>query len=368
MSRLWRYIARVNLGMVTLAASVVASAVVLVDLVDQMRQIGDDAQLDLRKAIELAAWRAPGLILGAAPFIVLIGAMATYTRLARRNELVVARASGASAWRFVSPALVLAAMLGLGGSFALAPFAERATGRAEDLRRTLNLSNGDNAALRSQWLRQTDALGETYIEARQVDITSSTLHDARFLHYRPGSDGALSLHSIVEASEAKLLDGVWRLTNGRTAYIAAPRGTTAEERFIERDLPATITALALESAVKRRAGASLASIPAEIDRRVAIGRPVLRLKHDYVAALAAPIWLMAMAAIGAAATLRFARLGGLLQRVLVGAAASLLAFGAAQALGSIAGSGLAPYWLTATLAPITTLCLALFAMMRAEDG
>ena len=49
-------------------------------------------------------FRVPQLTERLLPFSVLVGAMACYLALSRRNELVVARAAGMSAWQFVAPA------------------------------------------------------------------------------------------------------------------------------------------------------------------------------------------------------------------------------------------------------------------------
>ena len=47
------------------------------------------------------------------PFSVLVGAMFCYLNLSRRLELVVARAAGVSAWQFISPAMVVAVLIGI---------------------------------------------------------------------------------------------------------------------------------------------------------------------------------------------------------------------------------------------------------------
>ena len=54
-----------------------------------------------------SAWR------GAGTGVVLIAAMACYLNLSRRNELVIARSAGMSAWQFITPALLVAFMLGI---------------------------------------------------------------------------------------------------------------------------------------------------------------------------------------------------------------------------------------------------------------
>ena len=48
------------------------------------------------------------------PFAVLVASMFCYLNLSRRLELVVARAAGVSAWQFITPALVIALLIGVG--------------------------------------------------------------------------------------------------------------------------------------------------------------------------------------------------------------------------------------------------------------
>ncbi|WP_319529122.1 LptF/LptG family permease [uncultured Cohaesibacter sp.] len=47
------------------------------------------------------------------PFATLFGSIAAFLNLSRRLELVIVRASGMSAWQFISPALFVAAGLGV---------------------------------------------------------------------------------------------------------------------------------------------------------------------------------------------------------------------------------------------------------------
>src|ERR1044072_1008233 len=58
-------------------------------------------------------FRVPQLTERLLPFSVLVGAMACYLALSRRNELVVARAAGMSAWQFAAPAVIVAFALGI---------------------------------------------------------------------------------------------------------------------------------------------------------------------------------------------------------------------------------------------------------------
>ena len=62
------------------------------------------------------------------PFVVLVGTMIALTRLNRRSELIAIRASGISAWRFVAPTAVVAALIGIASTTLLNPVASHLYG------------------------------------------------------------------------------------------------------------------------------------------------------------------------------------------------------------------------------------------------
>ena len=67
------------------------------------------------------------------PFCVLIGAMSCYLSLSRRNELVVARAAGVSAWQFIAPAVIVALLLGVFATLVYNPVAANLQERSKRL-------------------------------------------------------------------------------------------------------------------------------------------------------------------------------------------------------------------------------------------
>ena len=77
--------------------------VVLVDYIEMMRRAGDVPNVSAWMVAKTSFFRVPQLTERLLPFSVLVGAMACYLALSRRNELVVARAAGMSAWQFVAP-------------------------------------------------------------------------------------------------------------------------------------------------------------------------------------------------------------------------------------------------------------------------
>ena len=87
--------------------------IVLVDYIELMRRAADVPNLSPWMVAKASFFRVPQLTERLLPFSVLVGAMACYLALSRRNELVVARAAGMSAWQFVTPALIVAFALGI---------------------------------------------------------------------------------------------------------------------------------------------------------------------------------------------------------------------------------------------------------------
>src|SRR6187431_1960432 len=101
------------------AVGVFASIFVLLVLVDYIEMVRKTSGLVSASAITVAQtslYRVPQLLEKLMPFCVLIGAMTCYLALSRRLELVVARAAGVSAWQFISPAVVVAILIGIGAT------------------------------------------------------------------------------------------------------------------------------------------------------------------------------------------------------------------------------------------------------------
>src|SRR5262245_9472530 len=102
-----RYLALQFLIAIHIALSGSPGLIFLVDLVELMRRAASHGDVPLHALAAMAALKLPNVAENALPFAVLFGAIWTFVRLTRSNELVIARASGVSAWEFMTPALVL---------------------------------------------------------------------------------------------------------------------------------------------------------------------------------------------------------------------------------------------------------------------
>ena len=73
--------------------------------------------------LQMSLLKVPFLGQQAFPFAVLFGSMIAFLRMTRSSELVVARASGVSAWQFLVPVLAVSLILGIVQIGALNPLA-----------------------------------------------------------------------------------------------------------------------------------------------------------------------------------------------------------------------------------------------------
>src|SRR5215472_11152762 len=101
--------------------------------------------------------RVPQIAENIMPFSILIAAMSCYLNLSRRLELVVARAAGMSAWQFISPAFVVALILGTLATVAYNPAAAILQERSKRLEVEYlgaNAESGLQATGNGFWVRQ----------------------------------------------------------------------------------------------------------------------------------------------------------------------------------------------------------------------
>ena len=108
-----RYFGLRFLGAVLMVFVGIFALVALLDYIEMMRRASDIPNVSAVLVAKTSFYRVPQVIERILPFCVLIGAMSCYLNLSRRLELVVARSAGMSAWQFVSPALVVAFVLGV---------------------------------------------------------------------------------------------------------------------------------------------------------------------------------------------------------------------------------------------------------------
>jgi lipopolysaccharide export system permease protein len=378
--RIQRYVFRECLMALLLTLGVMVLAIVLVDVVEEMRDIGRRTQISIITALQLSLMKTPRLILETLPFATLVGSIMTFSQLSRRSEIPAIRASGVSAWRFLGPAMVLAIGIGVVMVTVLDPLATRLNERFDAEReRLINpratatpdavdgvwLSQGDLAAGAGDSVSVENPDAQAIINARRVVGRGQALEDVTFYYFRPGPKGGEDREFThrIDAKRAELTSGFWQLQDviynrpgskvERMDRLAVPtnlRNDTLLSRFASAE---TIPFWDLPSFIRDGRNAGM-----EVDAYV------LKL-HTL---LAMPVFMLAMSLIGAVVCLRLARSGGLSRLIGAGALAGFVLFFATRVAAGMSSSGAAPPEAAAWCPPLFALFAVLTLLAHAEDG
>jgi lipopolysaccharide export system permease protein len=367
LGRLERYVLRNTLAAVAGALAVITGVIMLVEFVDISRTVGvrsDDAGFGA--LLTLTLLKAPATILALAPFVFLFGTLAAFVNLNRRSELIAMRAAGVSAWRFILPAAAAAALIGILTVTALNPLTAWLTGRFETQRTALMegyLANSDKPS----WLRQGDNNTQIVIRATRRDRVDNTirLRGVSLFVFTRGANGALEFSRRIEASEARLVSGFWRLTNVREALPGA--GSLSSESL---SIPSTLDqrSTAERFNASGAVGVAFWRLPGAIVRTEQAGFSATPYRLRLQQLFATPLLYAAMSILAAAFSLRLMRLGGLAALAGSGVGLGFVIFFFNQLCEALGKSEVIVPFAAAWAPPILALLAGFTLLCYTEDG
>ncbi len=336
----------------------------LVDFVALSRDIGADNQLSMLNVLSLTALNAPRLVEETIPFVVLFGVMGALFALNKRSELVVMRASGLSAWRFLRPTLVLIFSLGIGWSMAFNPLAALSGQYYESVTQKITGEDASSQSAKEIWLREGDEDGQLVIHARSSDTATHTLYDVVFYYFDFDQTGRPRFSSRYDAKKAELLqDNYWVLTSVRENVRGQPSRTynTITETT-------NISWETLRTRTQTSKSPPFWKIRGEIAKAKQAGFDPRSLVMQFHKLLALPLTLIAMAVIAAGASLNMNREGGALRLLIIGGILGFGVYFADNVIGAFGQNGTLPPILASWIVPAVTLCLGLVFLSKIEDG
>ncbi len=356
-----RYFGLRFLSTVLLVFAGVFLLVALLDYIELMRRAGDVPNVSAILVAETSLFRVPQVTERVLPFCVLIGAMSCYLNLSRRLELVIARSAGMSAWQFISPALVVAFLIGIFATTIYNPIAAILQERskryeAELFAQQIAEFTNPNAPF---WASQSTASGQAIINAQTSRNQGVTLTGVTIMVL----DGANHFRQRIEAHSAVLEPGVWRLSDVRIYALG--------KLPVERDVYLLKTSLTPEQV--RESFATPETVPfwelplyIKIAEHAGLAAAGYRLQFQKL--LARPFLLAAMVFLAAAVSLRFFRFGGVQKMVLSGVAAGFLLYVLSKITDDMSKAGLmhpvAAAWLPVLVGGLT----GFVALLYQEDG
>lgn len=384
---LWFYIARRFLTMVVACFLAVLALVVIVDMVELLRA-NSDGRASFLDLLGMALLHAPSITITAAPFTVLLAAMISFATLSRSSELVVTRAAGVSVWRLISPALVVATLLGV---FALAvynPIASAFAARFDTLEQRffdrqsaqLTVSGG------GLWLRQGGPEGQTVIRAQRASKTIERLWGVSIFQF----DKSDRLYRRINAQTAVLGDRQWRLgvvqrwnlglgtgaSDTPKAGAVAPDLVNSDRAIAETQavtwatatIPTDLTVEHIQDSFAAPETISFWQLPGFIAALEESGFASARHRMHWYGLITVPIVFVAMVLIGAAFSMRHVRFGGLGAMALGCVMAGFGYFFLSDIATALGASGAVPVLLAAWAPPISAVLFSLGLLLHLEDG
>lgn len=369
-SRIQRYILRECISGLVLVLGILLLAIMMIDVVEQMRTVGSDVEITLLDALRLSAMKLPMIVEQTMPFALLAATMMAFTRLNRRSELSIIRASGLSAWRFLTPVIVLGVVLGLFSSMALNPFAASLTQSFEAERaRLLNLGRGTVAVAENGiWLRQGDDTSQYVIHARRVEDGGRILTGVKIIEEQRLYNGRQPTNDFafvrrIDAQRAVLNDGFWQLEN-----LVENLPNQVPERKASLAIPTSLDAVRLLDEFASPNTVGFWELPRFIFETRAAGLDTARYSMRWFALTATPVLFTAMALIGALACLRLQRLGGTSRLLATGVLAAIGLYFFTQFSSSLGATGAAPPAVAAWSPPLFFLFVSMAVIAYREDG
>jgi lipopolysaccharide export system permease protein len=350
---------RFLLATVAVFAGVMA-LVALIDYVELMRRTADLPQISALLVVKTSLYRVPQVTERIMSFCVLIGAMSCYLTLSRRNELVVARAAGISAWEFTAPAVAVAFVLGVIATTVYNPVSAALQERSKRFEAEIfgqrQFGTYDAGGF---WVRQKSADGQSIINAASSQEQGVLLNSVTAFTFDPAG----AFKERIEAKRAVLQTGAWHLADVRIFASGTP--PTSRETYL---LPTNLTPEQVRESFATPETVSFWQLPTYIDLAEHAGLAAAGYRLQYQKLLSRPFLLAAMVLLASAFSLRFFRFGGVQKMVLGGVLSGFLLYVFSKVTEDMSKAELlhpvAAAWIPVVVGALT----GFMALLYLEDG
>lgn len=357
---LWRYFFRHYLKTFAGYFCAVVLIILLVDFNETASRFSAAPNYSVGIGFYISMLRVPLIVQTATPFIALLASIATLMQLNRKYELVIARASGVSAWQFLAPLLAANLILGLTSIFLLNPLATSSTATVErvmldtGLRSTTPVENSG-----PPFFKQHTDEGDAIISAKVRAEGGTLLGDATFIRF----DVEGQPLDRLEAKRAKLGDGAWILTDVMRYRAGQPR-----ESIDRMEVPTRLSAEFLDESLVPPDSISIFQLPGKIAAARSYGVSADGYSMQFHRLIALPALFSAMTLIAAMVSLRFVRFGQSMAVILGGILAGFVLYVVSEVIQAFGEAGTLPPIVAAWLPVVVAASLGTTVLLHKEDG
>ena len=361
------YVARVFVLSVAGMMAGLTGLIGLFDFIELLRRSATKPDATFAIVGEIAALRLPWVSMQILPFAVLLGGILAFWKLTRSSELIVARASGVSAWQFLAGPLLCAVAIGAFATAAVSPLSAAMRARAEAMDNVFLRTGGGPLALNGGqlWLRQADSAltpqGVAILHAGAVTLRDGQLTAEDVSIFR--LDNNDHLLERVEASKARLGEGAWHLADARTIL---PGRLPSPPREIV--LETNMTVSRVQESFAPPDTLSVWALPGFISLLDRSGFSSIRHRLQFQTLLALPLLAGTMTLLAAGFSMRPARRGGVAKMIVSGIAAGFALFLISKVAEEFGQSGALPALLAAWAPAASGLMLSVALLLHLEDG
>lgn len=361
------YIARQFMLSVIAMIMALSGLVSLFDFIDLLRRVATRPNVPTSLVSKIAFFHIPYFIITILPFGVLLGGIICFWRLTRSSELIVARASGISAWQFLAAPLACALMIGTFATAGLSPLSSAMYRKAELLDETYLRTGGGPLMLNggALWVRQMDSVsgepGVAILHARDVHQIDGVLHIDNVSVFRIDDHDHLVLR--IESPHGLLANHAWQLAEASSII---PNHLPV--RIGDYTLPTNLTLNRVEQSFASPETMSVWTLPGFIRLLERSGFSSIRQRLHFQTLLALPILAGTMALVSAGFSMRPTRRGGVARMIGSGVAAGFALFTVSKVAAQFGESGALPPVLAAWAPTGAGLCLAIALLLHLEDG
>ena len=354
---LGRYFARRFFATIVAVFAAVFALIYAIDIVETLRRSGDTPSATAPLMAWLSLLHTPIVAQQALPFAVLLGSMISFLNLTRKLELVVARAAGVSVWQFIAPPVMIAVAIGIGFTTLYNPLSTSMKRQANRIEAKLFGAQASGSA--GVWIRQKSVDGDAVLHADGREDAKDALIGVQVFSF--DSSGAFA--ERVDATDATLEDGYWRLTDAKV--VTPGFDTLATSVYL---LATTMTQADISQAFSAPETVSFWALPELVEETRRAGLDPTAYSLQYQELLALPALLAAMVLVAACFSLRFFRMGGVQRMVSGGVLAGFVLYVATKLVNDLGGVG----FFSATVAgwsPAVVGCLfGVYVLLHQEDG
>ncbi|MBL0319597.1 MAG: LPS export ABC transporter permease LptG [Alphaproteobacteria bacterium] len=356
------YICKQFLTCVGVILGLLIAIIMIFDVVDLLGRTSDK-DVPLRIVIDMLLMKFPNEVQLVIPYTILLGSMMAYSRLTRNSELIVMRSAGFSAWQFLMPSALTAALMGVAMVTMLNPLSAIMLKRYERFEGKYLKGKTSEFTVSSSglWLQEVvpGAEGKTVIYALRISQEKKALYDITLFRFN-------NQHDFIKRYDAKmatLIPNRWVLRN---VLITSP-GIPAQ-RYDTFEVPTTVKFAHIQDSFASPDTITFWELEGFIQTLKDAGFSALRHLVHWHSLLSRPFFLCALVYIGAAFSFNPPRKRGVAILFSTGILLGFLIHFLSDVVGALGGSGVILPIVAAWTPVAITGILGIFMILHLEDG